>query len=81
MLLEWWCGVSEDHCLREEALPQSADAGVDAPLPQSAVAGVDAVLPARWEGGDESMVRVGGILHDVSHPAQAAPVINVLDGG
>ena len=34
-----------------------------------------------WEEGEKSMARVGGILDDVSRPAQAALVIKVLDCG
>ena len=54
ILLEWWCGVQQGHCLREEALPEPAWAGAEAP-----------VTPAGWEEGEKSMVRVGGILDDV----------------
>ena len=49
-------------------------------LPEPAVVGPD--TPVRPGGGPwKSMVRVGGILDDVSRPAQAALVINVVGGG
>ena len=56
----------QGHSLREGALPEPA--GVEAEAP---------VTPARWEEGDNSMVREGGILNDVSLPSQ---VLFVNDG-
>ena len=66
MLLEWWCGVQQGHSLREEALPEPAGVGAEAP-----------VTPAGWEEGEKPMVRVGGILDDVCHPAQVPNTIPV----
>ena len=53
----------------KEALSEPAGAGAEAPL-----------MPARREERERSEVRVRGILDDVSGPAPAALVINVLDG-
>ena len=38
-------------------------------------------MPAGWKEGEKSMVRMRDILDVVPLPAQAALVINVLDGG
>ena len=44
--------------------------------------GADAlVMSARWEMGEKTMAWMRNVLDDVSHPAQAAFVIIVLDGG
>ena len=44
--------------------------------------GADApIMTARWEEGKKSMVRVGCILDNAFHPAQAAFMVNVLSGG
>ena len=48
ILLERWCGVQQGHSLREEAPPEPAGAGVEAP-----------VRPAGWEDRERSMVQGG----------------------
>ncbi|KAI4874837.1 hypothetical protein NFI96_018725 [Prochilodus magdalenae] len=60
--------VHETHSLMKKTVPESAGAGAEAP-----------VAPARWEKGEKTMIRGGNVLDDI--PAQAALVIDVLNGG
>ena len=32
MLLEWWCGVQQDHGLRDETLPEPTGVGAEVPV-------------------------------------------------
>ena len=53
-----------------QALPEAAGGGAEAPL-----------TPARWEDGKKSMVRKRNVPDDVPRRAQAAPMVNILNGG